>query len=189
MTDLDPPQLGDAIRARRKALGMTIVQLAERAALSHPFVSQLERGRANPSFDSLGRLAHALGTSQIELLSGTALDSASAGLGAFGAGSARMLTHGDTRFSVIESAGANTDLGDFYEHPEDEFITVIAGSVVLELGADRLLIDEGDSRYFAGGTPHRWGSPDGSPYRLLVVKERRREADAPAGSDEEGAAG
>ena len=36
------------IRARRKGLGLTLVQLADRADLSHPFLSQLERGLVRP---------------------------------------------------------------------------------------------------------------------------------------------
>ncbi|NHI17894.1 helix-turn-helix domain-containing protein [Microbacterium excoecariae] len=173
MSDTAGARLGAAIRARRRALDLTIVQLAERADLSHPFVSQLERGRANPSLESLSRLARALGTSQVELMSGTSLDAPEAAVGSFGGADARVLTSGDTRFTVIDVTGAVTELGEFYTHPEDEFVTVIAGEALIDAGpGGPQRVPTGGSLYYRGGTPHRWASADGAPYRLMVVKER-----------------
>ncbi len=176
------PRLGAAIRARRRALDLTIVELADRAGLSHPFVSQVERGRANPSLESLGRLAHALGSSQVELMSGTSLDAPEAAVGSFGTAEARLLTAGDTRFTVIDVSGCEADLGEYHRHPEDEFVTVIVGTALVDLGEEGTVrVETGGSLYYRGGTPHRWASVDGAPYRLIVVKERRasERSDAP----------
>ena len=63
-----PDRVGERIRALRRARGLTLVQLAGLADLSHPFLSQIERGLARPSLASLERIAHALGASQVELL-------------------------------------------------------------------------------------------------------------------------
>lgn len=52
--------LGDRIRARRVGLGMTLATVAERAGLSLPYVSNLERGRGNPTLDALRALSTAL---------------------------------------------------------------------------------------------------------------------------------
>lgn len=51
---------GNQVHSLRKEKGLTIVQLAEVAGLSPAIVSQIERGRANPSFTTLAQLAHAL---------------------------------------------------------------------------------------------------------------------------------
>ncbi|MDF2443819.1 MAG: hypothetical protein JWR01_2022 [Subtercola sp.] len=71
---LDPQtrQLGAAIRAARLSKTLTLVELARLAKLSHPFLSQLERGHARPSMASLERIARALETSQLDLLAGAA---------------------------------------------------------------------------------------------------------------------
>ncbi|RFA08690.1 hypothetical protein B7R54_05205 [Subtercola boreus] len=71
---LDPQtrQLGAAIRAARLSKALTLVELARLAKLSHPFLSQLERGHARPSMASLERIARALETSQLDLLAGAA---------------------------------------------------------------------------------------------------------------------
>lgn len=184
MPDTRPDRFGAAIRARRLDLGMTIVQLAELADLSHPFISQVERGKASPSLDSLARIARALGTSQVELMSGTSLTSAEATTGLFAGNEARVLTSGETRFTVIDMEGDGTDIGEHYVHPEDEFVTVLAGTVTFDLGPGRTeTLSTGDSRYIRGDTPHRWASVDGSRYRVLVVKERHAHGSSAARKD------
>ncbi|MEE3623204.1 XRE family transcriptional regulator [Nitrospirillum sp. BR 11752] len=52
--------MGDRIRARRKALGLTLQQLAQLSGLSAPFISQAERDLSVPSLVSLLALADAL---------------------------------------------------------------------------------------------------------------------------------
>jgi transcriptional regulator with XRE-family HTH domain len=57
---LETLQLGDRLRARRVGLGLTLATVAERADLSLPYVSNLERGRGNPTLDALRAIAAAL---------------------------------------------------------------------------------------------------------------------------------
>ncbi|MDA8047403.1 MAG: helix-turn-helix transcriptional regulator [Actinomycetota bacterium] len=52
--------IGQRLRARRVELGLTLAQVAEQAGLSLPYVSNLERGRGNPTLDALSALAQAL---------------------------------------------------------------------------------------------------------------------------------
>jgi transcriptional regulator with XRE-family HTH domain len=63
-----PNALGDRIRGRRTALGLTLAEVAERAGLSIPYVSNLERGRRNPTVDAVRALAVALETSASALV-------------------------------------------------------------------------------------------------------------------------
>ena len=73
MTDRTP--LGDRIRAQRVGLGLTLASVAERAGLSMQYVSNLERGRGNPTLEALTALSEALETSLGELV-GEAADRA-----------------------------------------------------------------------------------------------------------------
>src|ERR1700749_1067719 len=66
-------RLGGAIRARRRMLGMTLVEVAASAGLSHPFLSQLERGLARPSMRSLTAIAATLGTTAQALMAASEL--------------------------------------------------------------------------------------------------------------------
>lgn len=67
MTDLRG-RLGARLRQLRKARRLTQEQLAERAGLSYKFIGEVERGRANPSLTTLGRLSDALDVSLVDLL-------------------------------------------------------------------------------------------------------------------------
>ena len=53
--------VGIEVRRQRKALGMTGVELAEKAGLAPSAVSQIETGRRTPSSTSVFKLAEALG--------------------------------------------------------------------------------------------------------------------------------
>lgn len=173
--------LGARVRGLRLARGLTLVRLADSAGLSHPFLSQIERGRARPSMASLERIALALGSSVVELLAPVAdraeaaasrVQRADEGVaGPYGLGTARMLGAELLTFVPLEVRGDNADPGPLHVHDEDEFLTVLAGSVRLDLGEDAHDLAVGDSAVVVSGTPHRWYSPAGAPYRMLVVKE------------------
>jgi len=60
--------LGDAIRARRRSLGLTQQTLAERIGVSVPWVGMLECARGSPSLEMLTLFASGLETSPGELL-------------------------------------------------------------------------------------------------------------------------
>lgn len=53
--------IGEAIKNRRKELGITQPNLAELAQISTNTLYKLERGQGNPSLDVLNKLAEVLG--------------------------------------------------------------------------------------------------------------------------------
>ena len=60
-TDEATTALGARVRSLRQERGWTLKDLGREAGLSHPFLSQLERGLARPSVGSVERIARALG--------------------------------------------------------------------------------------------------------------------------------
>ncbi|HSL57706.1 MAG TPA: helix-turn-helix transcriptional regulator [Acidimicrobiales bacterium] len=52
--------LGEFIRDQRRTTQMSVRKLAERAGVSNPYLSQIERGLRRPSADILQQIAHAL---------------------------------------------------------------------------------------------------------------------------------
>jgi len=60
--------LGQRIRAERLARGLGLVELGRAAGCSHPFLSQVENGKALPSLPSLFDIAAALEVTPAELL-------------------------------------------------------------------------------------------------------------------------
>lgn len=65
----DPKRvLGQAIRRRRLALGLSQEKLAERAGLHWTYVGGIERGERNVSLENIVKLARALETEVSQLL-------------------------------------------------------------------------------------------------------------------------
>lgn len=189
VVDEQARRIGEHVRSRRRAARMTLVQLADRTGLSHPFLSQVERGHSRASMVSLEKIAAALDTTQVALLAAGApereepddqtpevIRAGEGARGPFSSGEARLLVHaGPHAFEPLEWVGDNTDFGEYFEHHEDEFLTVLAGDVLLDLrGRPPLRLGPGDSAYYRGGTGHRWASADGSRFHMIVVKESPR---------------
>ncbi len=179
------PGLGPHVRALRKARGLTLVTLAEASGLSHPFLSQVERGLANLSLGSLRRIAVALETSPVELIAAAegALDAdlplieiTRSGDGAatpssFAQGSAKSLATGHRPFLPIVVTADDAGHDERFVHAEDEFLLVMRGAIHLELDGEVHALAEGDSAYFAGGVTHKW-SADGPNVQVLIVKQQ-----------------
>jgi transcriptional regulator with XRE-family HTH domain len=59
--------LGAAIRERRKALGLTLAQMAQRTLVSLGYLSQIELGKNSASIETLYRISLGLGIKMSEL--------------------------------------------------------------------------------------------------------------------------
>ncbi|MGL5153128.1 MAG: helix-turn-helix domain-containing protein [Clostridium sp.] len=59
---------GDNIRAMRKSLKMTLVQLSEKTGLSKSTISDIENNKSNPSTSTIKKIADALNTSVSSLI-------------------------------------------------------------------------------------------------------------------------
>lgn len=60
--------IGKAIKARRKLLGLSQEKLADKCGFDRTYISMLERGKRNPSILNLIKLAKGLEASVSELL-------------------------------------------------------------------------------------------------------------------------
>lgn len=65
-----PPAIGPRLQAFRKSKSMTLAQLAEVSGVSRSMLSEIERGRANPTYATLWHLTRALETDLNNLLQG-----------------------------------------------------------------------------------------------------------------------
>jgi transcriptional regulator with XRE-family HTH domain len=60
--------VGRNVRRLRERAKLTQEQFAEKSGFSQQYISDLERGRRNPTVVTLYELAHALGVSHIDLV-------------------------------------------------------------------------------------------------------------------------
>lgn len=173
--DQGAPRVGRAVRRRRRALDLTLADLAGRTGLSKPFLSQVENDRARPSMRSLQRIADGLDTTAVRLLGAAeerrAVDvvraDPAAALEDGAAGSVRPLVRGHQQLHALEFTGAH-EWGREFRHPHDELMYVVEGTVEAEAGEERYELGRGDTLYCTGGVPHRWRALEPGTRVLLV---------------------
>ncbi len=66
-------RLGDAIRVRRQALGMSQEALADAAGIGRTHMGEVERGKRNISFVRVVKIAEAVGINASELVTSAGL--------------------------------------------------------------------------------------------------------------------
>ena len=172
-------EMGRAIRERRLRQPFTLIELADRAGLSQPFLSQVENGRARPSMASLYRIASALGTTPQALFGGPApaaqptvalaADRTVPAIATDGESLRRLLLPGDAPFHVIELVGLSTEFLEPWQHHGFEALYVLAGPIEVEIDGACSTLATGDFLSYPSSLPHRYRSTLGSRARVLPV--------------------
>ncbi|MEU4718764.1 XRE family transcriptional regulator [Nonomuraea dietziae] len=191
---IDPPDLeqeiGATIRAARRRAGLTMTALASATGLSQAFLSHLETGRSAPSVATLYRLAQALNVLPQDLLPrapGRDLVITRRGAGPRLTGTERGASGGDFRLLAGERDGLikanevtvspNTPAGDWFEHPGEDLVFVIGGTLDIEFRDWQAVhLHDGDSIWYKGLQPHRWSFTSDQPTRLILVTAQHRQA-------------
>ncbi|MET9495967.1 helix-turn-helix domain-containing protein [Streptomyces sp. NPDC006552] len=163
--------VGPGIRRRRRALELTLADVARRAGVSVPFLSQVENGRSRPSMNSLQRIADALETTAVELLAAAEVprpvDVVRSADHPATDGGVRPLVRGRQHLHALEFTGEH-DWDREYRHAGDEILYVADGSAEVEAGGTRHLLERGDTLYCAAQMPHRWRPLEPGTRVLLV---------------------
>ncbi len=172
--------LGTAIRERRLAGEFTLIELAERAGLSQPFLSQIENSRARPSMESLYRIATALSTTPQALFGGPSVAAEPTLARAAGAdvptidtdgeSLRRLLLPGDAPFHVIELIGLSREFLEPWSHEGFEALYVLAGPVEVDVDGTISRLDTGDFFSYPARLPHRYRSSKGATARALLIE-------------------
>ncbi len=166
--------VGREVKARRVTAGMSIAELARRADVSAPFVSQLETGRTSMSIPTLYRMATALGCTPNALLGGERdprphVTRAGSGIRlAAGSGDHSQLPQllSRTGDDVLLEAyhyviHPHDDAQEWFEHEGEDLIYVVSGAIGIEFATGTpegttVELGAGDSLHHDGTTPHRW---------------------------------
>ncbi|MEU0273587.1 XRE family transcriptional regulator [Streptomyces sp. NPDC006307] len=170
---VNTPRVGAAVRRRRRALDLTLAEVARRSGLSSPFLSQIENDRARPSMRSLQRIADALGTTAVRLLAASdetrTVDVVRVGddSGLDREARVRPVVRGRHQLHALEFTGGHEADREF-RHPNDELMYVADGSVEVEADGRTHRLGRGDTLLLSGGVRHRWRTTDPAS-RILVV--------------------
>jgi transcriptional regulator with XRE-family HTH domain len=163
----DVVRLGQVLRQTRATAQLSVEALAAAAGVSAGSISQLERGRGNPSFLTLRRLAAALDVPlghflqgpdsgqmvvradrrkrlQLPTEPGLVYELLTPGLG----GSLEVLR------SQIPPGFDNRDQP--FKHAGEECVHLLSGAMLIGIGGRRYELDEGDSITYDSSVPHYW---------------------------------
>jgi len=158
--------VGERLRALRRARGATLRTVAEGSGLSASFLSQVERGRSSASIESLRRVADALGVSMADLFEPGGLpgprvlrrdERPSLSFGVLGKKlllTPRPLHHLEVFAGELE-VGGSTGTEPYAHGDSEELFVVLSGTVQLELGGELFDLEPGDSIDYRSSTPHR----------------------------------
>lgn len=175
-------RLGAKIRTLRKERGLTLKALAQLSRLSHPFLSQVERGLARPSMSSLHQISEALGTNASWLLAGSentreatvvrAADTSVVPASEFGDmdGLRRVVVPEASPFQVVEFSGAPDTFREYWVHDGFETIYVISGVVDVDLDGEIFRLEPSDSISYDTRQPHRLRAATEEKVKLLMIE-------------------
>ena len=166
--------LGARVRALRRERGLTLKGLGKRAGLSHPFLSQVERGLARPSVTSVERIAAALDVSVARLWSPSRVGEAAQlvrssdgerdehGMRELGGTPGAPLLREWSARNRRWPAELDVEAGEIA-------VYVARGSIELDLNGTIHELSEGDTLHFDGSTPHRLRRTGATNTRALIV--------------------
>ena len=161
-------QIGPMLRQRRKELNLTLAQVAGNAGIATGFLSEIERDQASPSVATLIRLCEVLGISVGSLfISNQPL--------LVRAGSREKMRYGGQMitYELLTSRTANQmaavlgalqpgGMSGVEQHvldAEEEFVLVLQGEIVMQIGDQSYHLYEGDALTFDPRQKHRYLNP------------------------------
>jgi transcriptional regulator with XRE-family HTH domain len=163
--------LGGRVRSLRRERGLTLKALGGRAGLSHPFLSQVERGLARPSVTSVERIAAALDVPVAQLWAPPRRREGAVLLPhAEAPGAPRELLGTPGAPSVLEWAGGRSWPAETASHAGEVLVYVARGALEIELDGTVHALEEGDAVAFDGALLHRLRRRGGHGTRALIVK-------------------
>jgi len=177
--------VGNTIRDLRRANGLTIADIAERAEISRGMLSRIENGQTASSLEGLNRIARALGVSLSTLFRNFEVDDGGAQLVKKGQGmevARRGTRSGHTYHLLAYDQGPSKLFEPFlitieepsetfpvFEHPGTEFIYMLEGKMEYRHGSSSYRLEPGDALTFTGEVPHGPGELTECPIRFITV--------------------
>jgi transcriptional regulator with XRE-family HTH domain len=204
----DYPEIGDRLRTRRQEKGLSLRDLASRLGVSPSLISQIERGRANPSVSTLYALVSELDVSLDELLfdrraadrptDGPTPADPSAGR----PGSPLQLAATRSRIKLASGViwerlttvsepgveflhvtyqvgGASSPEDAYQRHTGHEWGYVLSGTLEVRIGFERYVLQPGDAISIDSALPHRLATLGDEPVEAIWFVLGRASLDRP----------
>jgi transcriptional regulator with XRE-family HTH domain len=179
MTEAKPksePQLGPAIRKRRKQLKLTLQALCDKSGISVGYLSQVERDNATPSLGTLAQIADAL---EVRLEYFISTPQPSDGMTRAGHRPLFGLAHSSLTYESLAANFPGSELSSYIlhvpagyvsetvSHEGEEIIYVLEGEIEQTLDGQIFRMTTGDCLHYSGHSPHAWSNPTDRVARIL----------------------
>lgn len=178
--------MGGKLRRLREENGLSLADLARRAALAEAAVRDFEDGRAVPAVGELLNIANALGVSighffqtripdkRVEVVRAAERWTVKARSEAGGVLNYRYqsLSHGLTEKLmqpfIVEVPPSQDSALNRSQHEGEEFLFVLAGVLEVEIAGERHRLEPGDAIYYDSRQPHTLRALEGATARLIA---------------------
>jgi transcriptional regulator with XRE-family HTH domain len=170
--------LGGRIRAARSRRGLSVAELAGTAGVSKSLVSQIERGIAAPSIDTVRRLASALQVPVFSLFmqepdNGMVVRRSARRVVRYpGSRATREVlspTLSGRMVLLWVTFPPGEDGREPVRHIGEESVVVLRGTLEVELGEQRVVLERGDSMTFDSEAPHAFRNPTNEETEILTA--------------------
>ena len=187
--------VGQNLKELRRRKGLTLREVAEAADVSKGFVSQIERGNANPSIGVLKRIADVLGVTLGALVDGDSAAQSDGKTAEEGRTTRNdlQIVRSDRRKMIAWPGSRSTtflltpdlqrklevildvyepgeyEQGELYTHEGEEFGLILEGRYEITVDNETHVLDAGDSVYFSSTLPHHMRPLPGEHVKTLWV--------------------
>ncbi len=191
-SDVAELSIGERLATLRREHRYSIRNLAERAGVSASLISDVERGKVEPSISTLKRLSDSLGTTLTYFFSEPAqptgrvvraservvLNGSESGRGelrgAIQMSGIRFELASPEQTETIEAIYGHYDVGasmgdEFVTHEGEEWGMVLRGRLKVWVGDEIHFLDPGDAIWFPSTTPHRMENVADEPTEYIWV--------------------
>lgn len=164
--------IGPKIRQLRKQKDLSLQQLAERSGVSAATIHKIERNGMVPTITTLMKVAGALNRSvayfveEQEEAKPVVFTPAGERRQVFTSKQGLELRGISGPYGLFFVAGAiatveggATSGAKAMEHPGEELILMLSGTLCFEIAGDEYLLSPGDALHFRTDRPHRWANP------------------------------
>src|SRR3954449_11310865 len=176
-------EVGNRIRALREGMGLSLRDLSERAGVSAPMLSQVERGDTSPTLTVARRIAGGLDLSLSQLLRLDEAEGVSVvrkrerRTGGSKVHAYEILTpplpgqRAEVSVHTLKPHASTGGPGDppMHEPGSRETAVVTEGAVILEIAGQEYRLETGDSVTFDADLPHHFENPDAAEARFMSV--------------------
>ncbi len=182
-------EIGEHIKARRKALGLTQTDLADRSNVSKAMICDVEAGKKNPTIRLLGQIAAGLDCSISELIDleetprfvPERRDQQRVLVDPENGMERRLLSSALVRrgIEIIQyTYPPGAELGGFPPHHHGTFETaiVVKGRVRMEIGSESIELAEGDTVTYAADVVHSAYNLGDTEARVIYIVDSTRTA-------------